>query len=71
MVNDDAKQSFWSDGSDRLNYKFYIVDKLLYNLKYVLYDAYVQLTGHVFLHTRGIPMGCNASPFIADVFLAW
>ena len=67
----DAKKSFWSDGSDRPNYKFYTVDQLLDSLKYVLYNTYVQFAGHVFLQTQGIPMGGNASPFIADLFLAW
>ena len=71
MVNDDVKKSFWSDGSDRPNYKLYTMDKLLDSLKYVLYNTYVQFAGHVFLQTQGIPMGGNASPFIADLFLAW
>ena len=46
-------------------------DKLLDSLRYVLYNTYVQFAGHVFLQTQGIPMGGNASPFIADLFLAW
>ena len=33
--------------------------------------TYVQFAGKKFLQTKGIPMGGNASPFIADLCLAW
>ena len=71
MVNGDVKKSFWHDSSDPPNYKLYTIDKLLDSLKYVLFNTYIQFAGHIFLQTQGIPMGGNASPFIADLFLAW
>ena len=42
LVNSESKKAFWSDGSDRPNYKFYDLDKLLESLKYVRYNTYVQ-----------------------------
>ena len=70
-VSSETNKSFWSDGSDRPNYTLYTIDKLLDSLRYVLYNTYIQFAGNIFLQTQGIPMGGNASPFIADLFLAW
>ena len=36
----------------------------------MLYNTYVSFAGNIFLQTIGIPMGGNASPFIADLCLA-
>ena len=71
MVNSDRRKSFWDDGSDQPDYKLYTLDKLLDSLRYILYNSYVEFAGIIFLQTQGIPMGGNASPFIADLFLAW
>ena len=40
-------------------------------LEFVLYNAYVQFGSYLFKHILGIPMGGNASPFIAGIYLAW
>ena len=45
--------------------------ELLDALHYILFNTYVQFAGKKFLQTKGIPMGGNASPFIADLCLAW
>ena len=49
----------------------YTIDKLLDALKFILYNTYVQFGGNIFKQIKGIPMGGNASPFIADLYLAW
>ena len=52
-------------------YKEYTIDKLLDALKFILQNTYVQFAGNFFKQIQGIPMGGNASPFIADLYLAW
>ena len=71
MVNSDSRRAFWSRGADYAGYKLYTVDTLLDALRYILYNTYVQFAGNIFKQTQGIPMGGNASPFIADLCLAW
>ena len=71
MVNSESKRAFWSRGCDYSGYKLFTVDKLLEALRYILYNTYVQFAGCIFKQTQGIPMGGNASPFIADLCLAW
>ena len=71
MVNADRDKSFWFQGKDYAGYKIYTLDKLLDALKFILYNTYVQFGGNIFKQIKGIPMGGNASPFIADLYLAW
>ena len=71
LINADRKKAFWSQGCSYPGYKLYTIDRLLDALKYILYNTYVQFAGNVFKQTQGIPMGGNASPFIADLCLAW
>ena len=71
MVNADRDKSFWFHGKDYSGYKLYTIDKLLDALKFILYNTYVQFGGNIFKQIKGIPMGGNASPFIADLYLAW
>ena len=52
-------------------YKTYTVDMLIDALELTLYNTYVQFGGYIFKQILGIPMGGNASPFIADSYLAW
>ena len=52
-------------------YKTYTVDMLIDALEYTLYNTHVQFGGYIFKQILGIPMGGNASPFIADSYLAW
>ena len=33
--------------------------------------SYIQFGQHLFLQSKGIPMGGNASPLIADLYLSW
>jgi hypothetical protein len=51
--------------------KKYTVDKIIEALHFVLFNTYVQFGGYVFEQNTGIPMGGNASPLIADLYLAW
>ena len=32
---------------------------------------YIQFNQKLFLQTKGIPMGGNASPLVADLYLSW
>lgn len=70
-VNADRKKAFWNKGESRTGYKEYTRDDLLDALHYILFNTYVQFAGNIFKQTQGIPMGGNASPFIADLCLAW
>ena len=45
-------------------------DKLKTALDYLLFNSLVRFGPHVFKQIKGIPMGGNASPLIADLFLA-
>ena len=45
-------------------------DKLKTSLEYLLFNSYVRFGPYVFKQIKGIPMGGNASPLIADLFLA-
>ena len=69
MINTYTGKAFWSHGTQYSGYKEYTVDKLLDALKFVLYNTYVQFGDEIFLQIKGIPMGGNASPFIADLYL--
>ena len=71
LVNADRRKAFWSQNCSRSGYKEYTIDGLLAALKFVLYNTYVRFGNNIFLQIQGIPMGGNASPFIADLYLAW
>ena len=45
-------------------------DKLNMALDYLLFNSFVRFGPHVFKQIKGIPMGGNASPLRADLFLA-
>ena len=72
LVNTDRGKAFWSRNiSNYSGYKEYTLDKLLEALKFILSNTYVQFAENIFKQVKGIPMGGNASPFIADLYLAW
>jgi ubiquitin C-terminal hydrolase len=71
LVNPQTKKCFWYQGNFYAGYKRYTIDKLLRALHFILNETYIQFGGFIFQQTLGIPMGGNASPFIADLFLAW
>jgi ubiquitin C-terminal hydrolase len=71
LVNPQTKKCFWYQGNFYAGYKKYTIDKLLKALHFILNETYIQFAGFIFQQTVGIPMGGNASPFIADLFLAW
>ena len=48
----------------------YDIDKLKTALDYLLFNSFVRFRPHVLKQIKGIPMGGNASPLIADLFLA-
>ena len=64
-------KTFWSNGSSYSGYREYTIDKLLDALHLILFNTYVQFNGINFKQILGIPMGGNASPFIADLYLSW
>ena len=71
LVSSGRKKAFWFQGTEYSGYKTYCKSDLLNALHYILYETYVQFAGNKFKQTKGIPMGGNASPFIADLCLAW
>ena len=73
-VNGERGKAFWSKTmNDYKNsgYKCYDQEDLLRALHYILFETHVKFAGNIFKQTKGIPMGGNASPFIADLCLAW
>jgi hypothetical protein len=44
---------------------------VLDSLHWILNHTYVRFGGKLFIQHKGIPMGGNCSPFIADLYLAW
>ena len=71
MVNSNSKRAFWSNGSNYAGYRAYTIDKLLEALELILFNTYIQFNGSIFKQILGIPMGGNASSFIADLYLSW
>ena len=71
MVNSNSKRAFWSNGSNYAGYREYTIDELLEALELILFNTYIQFNGSIFKQILGIPMGGNASPFIADLYLSW
>ena len=70
MVNNFTGTTFWSNDR-KSGYKFHTLDHVLDSLHFILYNTYVIFGPYTFLQTKGIPMGGNASPLIADLYLAW
>ena len=71
MVKSNSKRAFWSNGSNYAGYREYTIDKLLEALELILFNSYIQFNGSIFKQILWIPMGSNASPFIADFYLSW
>ena len=71
LVNSYRKKAFWSNGSSYPGYREYTIDKLLEALEIILFNTHIQFNGNVFKQILGIPMGGNASPFIANLYLSW
>ena len=71
LANSYRKNSFWSNGSSCPGYWQYTIDNLLEALDIIIFNTYIQFNGIVFKQILGIPMGGNASPFIADLYLSW
>ena len=69
LVNSNRKKAFWSNGSSYPGYRECTIDKLLEALKIILFNTYAQFNGTE--QILGIPMGGNAPPFIADLYLSW
>ena len=71
MVNSNSKRAFWSNGSNYAGYRDYTINKLLEALELISFNTYIQFNGSIFKQILGIPMGGNASPFIAELYLSW
>ena len=70
LVNTYTKKAFWSH-SDKNGYFSFSLQHLLDTLEFILCNTYIQFGQHLFLQSKGIPMGGNASPLIADLYLSW
>ena len=64
------RKRFWSH-SDKNGYISFSLQHLLDTLEFILLNTYIQFGQHLFLQSKGIPMGGNASPLIADLYLSW
>ena len=71
MVKSNSKRAFWSNGSNYAGYREYTIDKLLEALQLILFNTYIQFNGSIFKQILWIPLGSNASTFIADLYLSW
>ena len=69
-VNSNSIRALWSNGSNYAGYKEYTIYKLLEALELILFNTYIQFNGSIFTQIIGIPMGGNASPYIADLYLS-
>ena len=47
----------------------YSLDMIFDLLEFVLFNTYIKFNGNLYYQSNGIPMGGNASPVIADLFL--
>ena len=70
IVLDYFNKSSWFSSSYSNNKCIYDREKLKIALEYLLFNSYVRFGPFVFKQVKGIPMGGNASPLIADLFLA-
>ena len=70
LVNAYTKKALWSH-SDKNGYFSFSLQHLLDTLEFILFNTYIQFGQHLFLQSKGIPMGGNASPLIADLYLSW
>ena len=70
LVNTYTNKAFWSN-EDKRGYNCYTLQHVLDALEFILYNTYIIFGENIFLQTRGIPMGGNASPLIADLYLSW
>ena len=66
LVNTDTGKAFWSH-TDKCSYKAFSLQHLMDAFEFI-HNTFGQ---QLFLHIKGIPMGGNASPFIADLYLSW
>ena len=71
MVNPNRKKTIWSNGSNYAGYREYTMDELLEALEIILFNTFIHLNGCICKQILGIPMGGNAFPFIADLYLSW
>ena len=70
LVSIYNKKAFWSN-VPKNGYKTYSLDKVLTALNWILFNTYVSFAGNIFKQIKGIPMGGNCSPLIADLYLSW
>ena len=71
-INTYTKNSYWSEiyRMDN-NVKSYTMDDLLGAINFLLDNTFIQFGPLVFQQIKGIPMGSNCSPLLADLYLAW
>ena len=70
LVNTFKGKAFWAN-ENRKGYHKYTLQHVLDSLEFILFNTYTKFGDIIFLQTRGIPMGGNASPLIADLYLSW
>jgi len=51
--------------------KSFDIDELITAIEFILNNRYVRFGPYIFKQIKGIPMGGNCSPLLADLYLAW
>jgi hypothetical protein len=65
------KKAQWTNFfKSTISSRCYSFDLIYYLLEFVLFNTFVRFNGNLYKQIIGIPMGGNASPFIADLFLS-
>ena len=74
LVNSFKKHASWPSNEkvcNSVNYTEYTLNQIVTALQFILDTCYVQFAGRIYKQIVGIPMGGNACPFIADLYLSW
>ena len=70
-ISSYTRKAFWSeDYHTKGKYKSYTIDTLISAVNFLLDNTYIQFGPLVFQQIKGIPMGSNCSPLLADLFLS-
>ena len=66
------KSARWTTNpSKNYNQKSYTIEDLISSIDFLLDNTFVQFGPFMFHQIKGIPMGGNCSPLLADLYLTW
>ena len=71
-INTYTKKSYWSQNKySKSNIKSYTHEELRVAIDFPLANTFIQFGPLIFQQIKGIPMGSNCSPLLADLYLSW